>query len=71
MMDGLSTLKYLTLALLRALLVANLVNGKKAEKWLKLWQMGTHLIGLSKGRQMNTNMAGFKRFSKISAFLCV
>ena len=31
--------------------------------------MGTHLKGLNKSFPMNTNMAGFKRFSKLSAFL--
>ena len=32
---------------------------QKPDKWLKPWQMGTHLIGLSKSFSMNTNMAGF------------
>ena len=46
------------------LLVANLVNmtsWQKAEKWLKPWKMGTHL---SKSFPMNTNMTGFRCFSK-------
>ena len=30
--------------------------------------MGTHLIGLSKSFPMNTNMAGFERFSKNPTF---
>ena len=40
---------------------------QKSEKWLKPWQMGTHLILLSESFQMNTNMIGFKWFSKIFA----
>ena len=33
--------------------------------------MDTYLIGLSKSFPMNTNMAGFKSFSKLFAFLCL
>ena len=53
---------YLTLTLL----VANFANAnwcKKLEKWLKPWQMGTHLKELRESYPMNTNMTGF-RFSK-------
>ena len=49
-------------------LVANLAKTKwckKPEKWLKPWQMGTHLRVLSKSFPMNTNMAVFRRFSEI------
>ena len=38
------------------------------EKCRKPWQMGTRMIGLSKSFPMKTNMAGFKRFSKMSTF---
>ena len=54
-----------------ALLVANLANAKtwkKPEKWLKPWQMGTHLRALSESFQMNTNMTGFEWFSRLIAF---
>ena len=54
------------------LLVANLANTKwckKPEKWPKPWQMGTHLRVLSESFQMNTNLTGFRWFSKIFAFL--
>ena len=40
-------------------------NTKKTEKGLKLWHIGTHLIVLSESYPMNTDMAGFKWFSKI------
>ena len=56
------------------LLVANSTNTKwckNPEKSLKPWQMGTHLRVLSESFQMNTNMTGFRRFSKIFAFLCI
>ena len=46
-------------------------DAKKAKKWQKPWQMGTHLRVLSEGYLMNTNKAGFERFSDISAFLCL
>ena len=39
--------------------VANLANTKlckKPEKWLKPWQVGTHLRELIKSFPMNTNM---------------
>ena len=54
------------------LVVANLVNKKwckKDKKWLKPWHMGNHLRVLSEYFPMNTNMAGFRRFSKIFASL--
>ena len=62
-----------TSTLTLALVVANLTNTKwckKPEKWLKPWHMGTHLTELSKSCQMNTNMPGFRWFSKIFASLC-
>ena len=37
---------------------------KNPEKWQKTWQIGTHLRELSKSFPVNTNMAGFKWFSK-------
>ena len=46
-------------------------DAKKAEKLCKPWQMGTHLIELSETFPMNTNMAGFKRFSYFFAFLYI
>ena len=55
------------------LLVANLANskwGKKNEKWLKPWRIGTHLRALSESYPMNTNMSGFRWFSKIAVSLC-
>ena len=55
------------------LLVANLANTKwcwNLKKWLKPWQMGTHLRVLSKSYPMNTNMTGFRWFSKIFVSLC-
>ena len=55
------------------LLVANLANRKwckKPYKWLKPWQMGTHLRVLSESYLMNTNMTGFGWFSKRLASLC-
>ena len=45
-------------------LLANLVhtnNLEKAGKLMKLWHMSTHLIVLSKGFPMNTNMTGQNR----------
>ena len=36
----------------------------------KPWYMGTHLRVLSKGYQMNTNMTGFRWFSKDFVSLC-
>ena len=38
---------------------------KNPEKWLKPCQMGTHLRELNQGYLMNTNIAGFRWFSKI------
>ena len=48
-------------------LTANFVNEdicKKLRKWLKHWHMGVHLRVLSERFPMNTNMAGFRGFSK-------
>ena len=56
------------------LLVANLPKTKWCklpEKWLKPWHMGTHLKVLSETFPMNTNMTGFRWFSKLFASLCV
>ena len=50
------------------LVVANLANtklGKKPEKSLKPWHIGTHMKVLSESYQVNTNMTGFRWFSKI------
>ena len=52
------------------LLAANLANTKwwkNPEEWLKLWRIGTHLRVLSRSYLMNTNMIGFRWFSKIFA----
>ena len=35
------------------------------------WHMGTHLRELSESYLMNTNMTGFRWFSKILASLCL
>ena len=43
---------------------------KRAEKRPKPWHMGTHLRVLIESYPMNTNMAGFKCFSKFFASLC-
>ena len=37
---------------------------QKPEKWLKPWQMGTHLRVLNESYPMNTNMTGLRWFSK-------
>ena len=37
---------------------------KTTEKWLKPWHMGTHLRGLSESYPMNSNMTGYRCFSK-------
>ena len=42
---------------------------QKTEKWQKPWHMGTHLKVLIESFQMNTNMTGFKFFSKNFASL--
>ena len=55
------------------LVVVNLANTKwciKPRKWLKPWHVDTHLGVLSESYPMNTNMIGFRWFSKIVAFLC-
>ena len=60
---------YLTLILL----VANLAKTKwckKPEKWLKTWQMGTHMRVLSESFPMSTHTTGFRWFSEFFAFLC-
>ena len=54
--------------LILMLLVANFCITKwckQAGKWLKPWQIGTHLRVLSESFPMNTNMTGFRLFSKI------
>jgi len=56
------------------LLVAKLAKTEKKQNPAKsskpwLWHMGTHLRVLSEGFPMSTNMAGFRWFSKIFAFL--
>ena len=65
-----STLEGLTLMLL----VANLANTKwwkKLRKWLKPWQMGTHMRVLSESYPMSTNMTGFRWFSEVFRNLCI
>ena len=50
------------------ILVANLANTewcKISEKWLKPWQMGTHLRVLSESFPMNTNTTGLLHFPRI------
>ena len=50
------------------LVVANLANTKwckNPEKRLKFWLMGNHLRVLSESFLMNTNITGFRWFSKI------
>ena len=43
---------------------------KKAEKCPKPWQMGTHMKVLGESFPMNTNMTGFRCFSKLFVHLC-
>ena len=43
---------------------------QKPEKYMKPWQMGTHLRVLSKSYQMNTNMIGLSWFSKVVGYWC-
>ena len=43
---------------------------QKPLKWLKPWQMGTHLRVLSESYPMDTNLTRFRCFSKIFASLC-
>ena len=55
------------------LLLANLANTKwckKPEKWLKPWYMGTHLKVCDESYPINTNMAGFRWFTKYFMSLC-
>ena len=54
------------------LVVANLANTKwykNPKKLAKPWEMGTHMRVLLEIYPMNTTMTGFRRFSKIFAFL--
>ena len=44
-------------------------DAKNLKKYLKPWHMGTHLRALRESYPMNTNMTGFRCFSKIFAFL--
>ena len=60
---ALRTTSYCSLMLLVADL-ANTKGCKKAEKWLRPRHMGTHLRVLSESYVMNTNMIGFRPFSK-------
>ena len=60
---------FLTLMLLLANM-AKTKRCKKPEKWLKPWQMGTHLKALRESYPMSTNMTGFGCFSKIFVSLC-
>ena len=56
------------------LLVANLTKTKwyeNLEKWLKSWNMGSHMGVLSECYPMNTNVTGFRWFSKVFASLCL
>ena len=43
---------------------------EKPVKWLKPWHIGIPHRVLSKSYQINTNMTGFRGFSKIFASLC-
>ena len=43
---------------------------KKLLKMTETLAYGTHIRVLSKSYPINTNMTGFRRFPKISAFLC-
>ena len=55
------------------LLVANLANAKlrkKSEKCLKPWKIGTHLRVSNVSYLLNSNMVGFRWFSKIFVLLC-
>ena len=42
-------------------------HAKHQKRMQKTWQMGTHTRELSESYPMNTNMTGFRRFSKIFA----
>ena len=44
---------------------------QKAWKWLKLWQMGTHLRVLSESYPINTKMTGRRLLSQICAALYI
>ena len=43
---------------------------QETEKLLKSWHMGTHLTVLSESFPLNTNMTGFRWFSKNLATKC-
>ena len=63
-----ATIKNINHDLILMLVVADLANTKwcqNSEKWSKSRHMGTHLRVLSKSYPMNSNMAGFRWFSKI------
>ena len=47
------------------LLVSDLTNTKIYKKPEKMTEIGTHLTVLSESYPMNTNMTGFRWFSKI------
>ena len=66
------TCRLLNLPLTLMLVVANLANTKwcqKPEKWLKPWQMGTHLRVLGESFPMNTNLTMSRWFSTL--FACI
>ena len=45
-------------------------DAKNLRNWLKPWHMGTDLRVLSESSSINTNMIGFRWFSKIFVSLC-
>ena len=72
---------YLPLSSIRVLNLMLLVNDMSymtntkccktvPEKWLIPWHMVTHLRLLSESYPINTDMTGFRWFSKIFVFLC-
>ena len=44
-------------------------DAKNQKKWPKPWHMGTHLRALSESFPMNTNVTGFRWFSKICVIM--
>ena len=52
------------------LLIWPIQNDAKNWKYLKPWQMGTHLRVLDKSYPMNTNIAGFRWFSNFFLHSC-
>ena len=60
----------LTLPMLQVANLANTKWCKKPEKWMEPCWIGTHLRVLSESYSMNTNMTGFRRFSKIFPSYC-